>query len=80
MFDLKKKDVVYYVRVIPSAGIYELCELSVRTVEDDYFVGVEKGHDRHAFLLNKDKTDKIVFKDRKVALKVLKEYEKNKEV
>ena len=80
MLDLKKKDTVYYVRVIPSAGIYDLCELSVRTIEEDYFVGVEKQHDRHAFLLHNDRFGKTVFKDRKTALKALKEYKKSEEV
>lgn len=32
---LKKKDVVYYTKIIPSCGIYDVYELRIRTVEDD---------------------------------------------
>ena len=38
MTDLKKKDIVYYARIVPNAGIYDLCELKIRTIEDSYFV------------------------------------------
>lgn len=51
MTNLKKKDILYYARVIPYTGIYEVCELSVRTVEDTYFVGTDK-HDKHAYLFS----------------------------
>ena len=39
---LKKKDIVYYARIIPNTGIYEVCELIIRTVADDYFAGMDK--------------------------------------
>lgn len=47
--NLKKKDVVYYARIIPNTGIYEVCELIIRTVADDYFAGY--GQKRQAYLL-----------------------------
>ena len=75
--DLKKKDIVYYTKIMPSVGIYDLCELKIRTVEKDYFVGIDK-HDKHAYLFSNDSIDKVIFKDRKVALKVVKKAEKNK--
>lgn len=77
MIDLKKKDIVYYARIIPSVGIYDIYELMIRTVEDDYFVGIEK-RDKHAYLFNNSSYNKIVFKDRKVALKLVQNAEKNK--
>lgn len=77
MIDLKKKDTVYYTKIMPSVGIYDLCELIIRTVEDDYFVGVDK-HDKHAYLLNYNYFNKTIFKDRRDALKVVQEAEKNK--
>lgn len=79
MSDLKKKDIVYYARIIPSVGIYEVCELKIRTVEDNYFVGIDK-HDKHAYLLTNDTIDKTVFKDRKKTLNVVLAAEKNKKV
>lgn len=77
MTDLKKKDIVYYARIVPNAGIYDLCELKIRTIEDSYFVGVDKS-DKHAYLLNYNTVGKTVFKERKTALKVVQEAEKNK--
>ena len=75
--DVHKKDILYYARAIPQTGIFEVCELIIRTVEDDYFVGSDK-RDRHAYLLHYTDLDKIVFKDRKTALNKVKEVEKNR--
>lgn len=77
MNNLKKKDIVYYARIIPSVGIYDVCELKIRTVEDDYFVGIDK-HDKHAYLLTNNVIGKTVFKDRKTALEIIRAAERNK--
>ena len=79
MIDLKKKDVVYYANISHPTSSYNICELIIRTIEDDYFVGTDK-KDKHAYLFSNNDYNKIVFKDRKKALKVLKEAEKNKRV
>lgn len=73
----KKKDILYYARIIPQTGIYEVCELSVRTVEDAYFVGTDK-HDKHAYLFSYSAIGKTVFVNRKEALDLVKEAENNK--
>ena len=75
--DVHKKYILYYARAIPQTGIFEVCELIIRTVEDDYFVGSDK-RDRHAYLLHYTDLDKIVFQDREIALKKVKDAEKNK--
>lgn len=75
--DVHKKDILYYARTIPQTGIFEVCELIIRTVEDDYFVGSDK-RDRHAYLLHYTDLDKIVFQDRKTALQKVKDAEKNR--
>lgn len=77
MSELKIKDVVYYTRIIPTSGIYDVLELIIRTVETDWFVGIEK-RDKQAFLFKDNELNKTVFTDRKKALKVVKEAEKNK--
>ena len=41
--ELKKKDRLYYARIIPNSGIYDVCELIIRTVAEDYFVGIDNG-------------------------------------
>ena len=74
---LKKKDVVYYTKIIPSCGIYDVYELRIRTVEDDWFVGIEK-RDEHAHLFNNSDIGKTIFIDRNEALNVVRKAEKNK--
>ena len=73
---MKKGDIVYYARVIPNIT-YEVCELKIRTIEDTYFVGLEN-RSKHAFLFNNNALDKNVFYDRKIALQIVKDAEKNK--
>ena len=43
-------DVVYYARIMPTLGIYDVCELKIRTITATYFVGMDK-RDKRAFLL-----------------------------
>ena len=74
---LNKKDVVYYARIIPNTGIYEVCELIIRTVADDYFAGMDK-RDKRTYLFGYNAIDNIVFVDRKDALNKVKIAESNK--
>ena len=74
---LKKKDIVYYARIIPNSGIYDVCELIIRTVAEDYFVGIDKV-DKHAYLFPYASINNIVFRDRKLALNKVKMAELNK--
>lgn len=67
MSELKQKDIVYYARIIPTSSIYEVCELIIRTVEDTWFVGIDK-RDKHAYLFNNNDINKTVFVKRKSAL------------
>jgi len=76
---LTKGQIVYYARIMQSVDIYELLELRVRTATDEYFVGTEK-RTKHAYLFGNSCLDKIVFLDRKDALKLVKDAEKNKKV
>lgn len=77
MSELKKQDVVYYTRILHSSNIYDILELKIRTVEKDWFVGIEK-RDKQAFLFQDAELNKTVFTDRKIALKKVKEAESNK--
>lgn len=74
---MKKKDIVYYARIQPSLGVYDVLELIVRTVEKDWFSGMDK-RDKRVYLFNNKDIDKLVFTDRKVALNKVKEAEKYK--
>ena len=76
----KKGDIVFYARCIPENGLYEVCELKIRTVnqEEGWVVGVDK-RDKRAYLLTKDEISKRVFEERKDALDmVLLEEDKNR--
>lgn len=76
----KKGDIVFYARCIPKNGLYEVCELKIRTVnqEEGWVVGVDK-RDKRAYLLTKDEISKRVFEERKDALDVvLLEEDKNR--
>lgn len=79
MNGLKKNDVVYYARIIESSNIFDVLELKIRTVQDNWFVGIEK-RDKQAFLfLNTDIGVKI-FLNRNDALEKVTEAEENKKV
>ena len=60
-------DVVYYARIMPTLGIYDVCELKIRTVTDTYFVGTDK-RDKKAFLLPYSVIGEYVFVSRKDAV------------
>ena len=64
---------------MPTQNIYEVKDLYVRTVAEDYFVATDK-KDKHAFLFmyKKNEKDNNIFYDRKDAVKKVKEAEKNR--
>lgn len=74
---LKKKDRLYFARIIPSAGIYDVCDVIVRTATDNWFVACDK-KDKHAYLFSNNELDKNVFTSRLEALEKVNEAEKNK--
>ena len=74
--NIQKHKTVYYARIVPQTYIYEVCELVIRTVADDYFVGTDK-HDKHAYLLKYDDLNKLFIK-RADALSMVKEAEAKK--
>ena len=74
---ITKGQKLYYARIIPSANIYDVCELVVRTVEEDYFAGIDK-HDKHVYLFSYSHIDNIIFINRKEALDKVLAMEENK--
>lgn len=64
---LEKKQKLYYARIMPTIGIYEVCDLTAQVVKDTYFVGTDK-HDKHAYLFSYKDIGVTVFFDRKEAL------------
>ena len=60
-------DIVYYARIMPTLGIYDVCELKIRTVTDTYFVGTDK-RDKRAYLFSYNAVGKYIFSNRKDAV------------
>lgn len=75
--NIQKNNVLYYARILPDTDIYEVCELTIRTITPEYFVGIDK-HDKHAYLFGLSAIGKEVFYDRKEALYRVTEAEENK--
>lgn len=77
--ELNKGDKVYYARIIESSNIFDVLDLTIRTVQDDWFVGIEK-RDQQAFLFRKSDIEVNVFLDRELALVKVLNAEENKKV
>lgn len=74
--EIKKGTIVYYARSMENTGTFEVLDIRVRTVENTWFVGVEN-RSKHAYLFSYKNIGKTVFLNRKDALTVVKEKEKN---
>lgn len=74
---MNKNDVVYYARILPTTGVYEVHELLIRTANDSWFVGMDK-KDKHTYLFYEKDIGKTIFSQRKDALNKVKDAEKNK--
>lgn len=76
---VNKGDTVYYARVHHATGIYEVCELHIRTVYPDSgtFVGVDE-KSRQAFILGFNEFDESIFDNREDAVDVVREAEKRR--
>lgn len=74
---INRGDKLFWARIVPCCDIYELHDLTIRTVGEDYFVGVDK-HDKHAYLLGFNTLDDVVFNDKKQALSKIYSAEKTK--
>ena len=58
---------IYYARIMPTLGTYDVCELKIRTVTDAYFVGMDK-RDKRAYLFSYNAVGKCIFSNRKDAV------------
>ena len=70
-------DTLYYARVMPKLGIFDVYDLKVRTIAGTYFVAIDK-RDKKSYLFNFTDINKTVFANREEALNKTKEAEKNK--
>ena len=77
-YPIALKDHVYYAKIIPNVGEYELYDLIIRRIAPTWFVGYDttKGS-LFSFLFENSAMGKYVFLDRKVALKKVKDAEEH---
>ena len=75
--EIKKGTTLYYARISHNLGMYELCELKVRSAYDTYFVALEN-RTKIAFLFGYNLIGETVFFNRKEALEKVREAEKDK--
>ena len=73
----KLKQHVYYTQILPNVGQYNVCEIIVCTLYDTYFAGIDK-HDKRRYIFNYSDIDKVIFYDRKTALYIVNDAERNK--
>ena len=74
---MKKGDKVYFARILPRVGMYEVYDLKIRMVAETWFSAIDN-RSKHTFLFSNKDIDKIIFFDRKDALNKVKIAEKNK--
>lgn len=74
---MKKGDKVYFARILPRVGIYEVYDLKIRTVAETWFSAIDS-HSKHTFLFSNKDIENRIFYDRKDALNKVKAAEKNK--
>ena len=70
-------DTLYYARIMPKLDVYDVYDLTVRTVENTYFSTIDK-KDKKSYLFSYNDIGKTVFINREEAVNKTKEAEKNK--
>ena len=74
---IERNDIIYYARIMPKLGIFDVYDLKVRTVADTYFVAIDK-RDKKSYLFNYSDINKTIFMNIEDAVTKAKEAEKNK--
>lgn len=69
-------DEVYYARILPKTGTYDVVDCRVRMIADTWF-SVTEDREKHAFIFNNSELGKTVFYDRLEALEKVVEAETN---
>ena len=73
---LTKGNIVYYARIMPDLGIFDVYDIKIRTVADTWFSGVEK-RDKKVFLFPYSAINEYVFLNRKDAVDMATNAEEN---
>lgn len=68
--ELERGDAIIYARVMPHIGYYELLDLKVVTVGNDYVTGCDS-RTKQSYIFLKKNIDKVLFHNRGMALDYL---------
>lgn len=67
---MKKGDIYFFARILRT-GVFEVCEIRINSVTDEYFTGVDK-KDGRTYLFDYPDLNTVVFKEREDALNLVK--------
>lgn len=71
--ELERGDKVYYTRIMPQLGYYEIHNLHIVTHDDEYCTGAES-ESKQTFIFNKNNACMYLFLQRDEALQALKDF------
>lgn len=74
---MNKGDKIYFARILPRVGIYDVCDLKVRMVAETWFSAIDN-RSKQVFPFNNKDVGNKVFQNREEALEKVKIAEKNK--
>lgn len=74
---ITKGQILYYARILPNSGVYDVIDLKIRTVEKDWFCGTDK-FSKQAFLFDNEDLERTVFTNRNDALELVHNAEQTK--
>lgn len=77
--ELKRKDKVFFARTMPKLDYYEVFDCVVVSVDEKYCI-VSDTKTKQSFLLHNKRAEEVLFTDRKLALKYLREEESKNEL
>lgn len=72
--DLKIKQQVYWTRISKKLGVYELLDLTIRTIKDSW-ISTYEDRTKQSYIFSKKDIGRIIFTNRNEALNILKERE-----
>lgn len=73
MTKLNKNDTVYFVKISSNPEFTDIYDLHIRTVADDYYVGLDNTTTKHAYMFSDKDINKTIFLNREDALEKLME-------
>lgn len=73
MNKLNKNDTVYFVKIPPNPEFAEIYDLHIRTVAEDYYVGLDNTTNKHAYIFSDRDIGETIFLNKADALEKLME-------